>query len=540
MKGEWRRLLALFALAASVRVLYVWSTPLQSAIASVDAWGYHRLALNLQEGRGFSLRWEAPFVPDSVRTPLYPLFLWLVRRLLGPEPRMAAFAQAFLDACTTLCVWRLAASLGGRRPGRIAALLYALNPSQVRYTNELLTETLLSFLLVLCVCALARYLRSTRACLAAERVAPVPGCPGNRMGAHSRFSVETGWLLLAAAVSGLAILCKPNAQYLPVIWMLVIVLRHGRGWQRALAHAAGMACVVALMLVPWVARNRAVFGRSFLSTAFEGNISRVSAPATLAALRGTFVSPWSAEWEALFGELVSQAADRYRWDQRWDTLGARDLDVYNHQVYLVAREVLYRHPLAWLKSHAGGIMRYLEPRIYQVLYRQFSGAEWPPDVLEDAVMHAWREIGRGDWAGAGQVISQERWSRLTPLQRLFWWGTLAGQVIGLSMALRGAWKLRHQPPLVLLLLGTTVYMLWLPGPIAYERFRVPVMGLILALVGVSCSGHLTRPFRAVRGSVPLLRTRPYVHRWWIRGHDLPSDRSVEGEARSCVGKGPML
>jgi 4-amino-4-deoxy-L-arabinose transferase-like glycosyltransferase len=467
------RLVILLLLAVGIRLLYTDSTPPQSAIASVDAWGYHRLALNLERGNGFSLRREAPFVPDSIRTPLYPVFLWLIRQSLGPAPRLAALVQAMVDGCTTALTWWLAARLAGRRAGRVAALLYALNPTQIRYTNDLLTETLLSFLLASSTCALAQYILAATAPRRSEtRQAQVP---------------RTG-LVITAALLSLAILCKPNLQFLPLIWLAVIVLLYRyHGWRRAFTDVALMAATIAIALTPWIVRNHLVFGRPFLSTAFEGNVSRVSAPATLSTVRGQYTSPWSDEWEAIFGQIVTAAAERYAWSKPWESLNARELDLHNRQVYLVAREAILAHPLAWLASHAQGLGRYLEPQTYRVCYARFAGRGWPPDVLDDAAILTIRAVLTGRWAQAGEIVAQERWNKMDALQRLVWWGTFAGQVIGLCLALCGAWRLRRHPALVIGLVLTIGYVLWLPGPIAYERFRVPVTSLILVLIGASCS-----------------------------------------------------
>ena len=174
-------MLVVFLLALAVRLLYVCSLAAKDPVASVDAWGYERLAINLEQGQGFSLSRQAPFTPDSIRTPLYPTFLLLIRRAFGPEPRVAAIVQSFVEGLTTLMTWWLAQQLGGRRAGRSAALLYALNPSQVRYAGELLSETLLSALLALAACALARYLLAGR---------------------------RPGWLALTALSTALAILCQ--------------------------------------------------------------------------------------------------------------------------------------------------------------------------------------------------------------------------------------------------------------------------------------------------------------------------------------------
>jgi 4-amino-4-deoxy-L-arabinose transferase-like glycosyltransferase len=464
----WMQLALLFLLAVGARLLYILDRAPDMPIASVDAWGYHRLALNLEQGNGFSLNREDPFLPDSIRTPLYPAFLWLVRRTLGPSPRAAAVVQALLEGSTMLLVWWLGSQLAGRRAGRIAALLYALNPTQIRYTGELLTETLLSLLLAASLCALVRYVH--------ERGKP------QETRHHSLL-----WLTLSATILGLAVLCKPNVQYLPPLWLFALAAGRSRDRRRFLSEAGLLLGIPLALALPWIARNQVVLGRPFLSTAFEGNVSRISAPATLAAVQDEYAIPWSAQWDALFGEVVEKTAERYVWDKPWDTLTAQELDQHNHQVFLVARQILIRHPWAWLTSHTQGLVRYLEPKTFLVCYAQFTGRHWPPDVLDDALIHVARAIARGKWKQAGQVISSERWTRLDPLQRMVWWGTLAGQVIGLALVVRGLWRLRNQRTVAIALALTITYVMWLPGPIAYERFRVPVTSLILSLVGASVS-----------------------------------------------------
>jgi hypothetical protein len=292
---------------------------------------------------------------------------------------------------------------------------------------------------------------------------------------------------MLGVATGLAALCKPNVEFVALIWLLTIVWANWRRWRRAALDGMVLVLTVVTVLFPWALRNRLIFGRWFLSTAFEANVSRVSAPATLATLQRRYVAPWTPDWEALFGQIVASAAARYGWQKPWDALTVREMDTANHQVYVTARQVLFEHPLAWLLSHAQGMARYLEPQTFRVCYARLTGRPWPPDVLDDAAILVLRAVGSGDWSVAGQIVAQERWSKLTRLQGTIWWATFAGQLIGLGLMLRGVYKLRWQPVLVVSLLLTIGYVLWVPGPIAYERFRVPVMSLVLALIGTSAS-----------------------------------------------------
>jgi hypothetical protein len=409
--------------------------------------------------------------------------------------RAAVAVQALLDGCTTLCTYALTArttqALGSgpptaRRAGRVAGLLYALNPTQVRMANELLTETTLSLLLACGLCAL----------LQAQAV--------NRDRTKSSIQATMRSAVLAGLLAGLAALCKPNVQFLPLIWIPCIALA---GPQRKAGHNrqpigapprrhsirarnAGLAAIsVLIVLAPWVARNTIVFGRPFLSTAFEGNVSRISAPATMIVAREEHAIPWSDEWEAAFREIVSEAATRYGWDKPWVTLSARELDAANHQVYRVAREQLARHPLAWMQSHLLGTLRYLEPQSYRILHHSLTKQPWPPDILEDAVLHTVRAVARGRWSEVQEIVGKERWNKLTPVQRKLWWGTFLTQVAAFALMLRGALRLARRPLLAVALAGTIAYVLLIPGPIAYERFRTPVLSPILVLIATALTSR---------------------------------------------------
>jgi hypothetical protein len=73
------------------------------------------------------------------------------------------------------------------------------------------------------------------------------------------------------------------------------------------------------------------------------------------------------------------------------------------------------------------------------------------------------------------------WERLDPLGRVLWYGWGLGHVLMLVLMLAGLWRLRRRPALAFVLAATILYATLPPGPIGYERFRVPVMPLITVL-----------------------------------------------------------
>ncbi|MGC9358475.1 MAG: ArnT family glycosyltransferase, partial [Anaerolineae bacterium] len=273
-----------------VRVVWLARFP-GDPLAPVDAEGYHLLACNLLAGRGFSMVKDPPFCPASVRVPLYPLFLAGTYGVLGTEPGRAVLVQLLLEVVTAALVMRLAREVAGGRIALLAGLFYAFNGTTQRYVGVLYSEIFLLPLIVVALWASARALKITRPCAA----------------------------LAAGGLWGLAILTKPNVQYLALavgglVFMRFLFVHESR--RRAIAAGLAFFGILALVLAPWVVRNRLVFDRWMVSTAFEENLARVSAPATLAEARKLRVAPWTPTWEALYGELLAEASARYDWDAR--------------------------------------------------------------------------------------------------------------------------------------------------------------------------------------------------------------------------------
>jgi 4-amino-4-deoxy-L-arabinose transferase-like glycosyltransferase len=468
----------LFLLALIPRLLYLASIPQEAVVESVDAKGYDRLARNLRAGHGLSLRDAPPYLPDGLRTPLYPLFIATVYTLAGERPVAVAVAQALLDSVTALFVGVIAGALLGRRTGVAAAALYALTPVQWRYAATLLAEIPLAFLISLSVWLLIRLGKTSEVWETSEVF-------------HTRHAAACG------AVAGLAALCKPNAGELALIlagaalWALRAERRRARRPElvKGLVRAGSILLAAAAVTAPWLARNWVLFARPFLSNAPLGYIARVSAPATLGVVEDHQVPPWSTQWEARYHAIVTQAASRYGWRPGAATpRNPKEADRRERQIAQVALEFVLAHPVAAARAHSVGFLRSWAPQEQAFWYAHLTGQPWETTgVAANTFRDAVEILCAGRPFEAIQFGFIQPWERLDPLARLLWYGWGLGHFLAGGLMVVGLWRLRHRPAIAVALAATILYATFPPGPIGYVRFRVPVVPLItvLEVAGVS-------------------------------------------------------
>ena len=444
-------LIAIFTLALLARLAYVlWRWP-GLPDWNVDAIGYHQLAINLIDRGVFSLNTDAPFLPDAVRTPGYPLFMAALYAVFGREPRMVLLAQVIVDSMTAVLVAQLAGRLSqSARATLWAGGLYALNPLCWRYSAELYVESLLAGMVALVFVLLASLER-----LSARRVIGL------------------------ALVTGTAILFKPAVWVLPIIIVTVLTASMGR---RTLRQAFLFGAVCALVLAPWLVRNWLIFGRPMISQVFENNLVTVSGPATLAAAKGEPVVPWSPNWQSHFFEIVTRAAqvapDLMNIPERQMTHPQRDQA--QQLLARTARELIAQHPRAFLGSHVRGVGLALLPREHEFWFSAMTGKTWNAAVPGGM----WAAIGRGDW----QSVSR--------LARVLWVLGWAGSGIGVGLAVCGGWRVwRSQRRWAAVAACFGLYLIVLPGPIAYDRFYVPLVPLYCVVLGLGIGVGATRPVR---------------------------------------------
>jgi hypothetical protein len=216
---------ALTGLAFLLRMgAWLW---LQPANLIGDMHGYLREAVGLAAGKPY----ESTFIP-----PGYPFLLAATMRLLGSDLMAACFLNAVLGSLAVIATFLAARALLGPSMAVAAAAVVALDPSQVLYATQLLSEPLALALGAGAVAALSAL------SLSSWRMASIVGGLWVGFGALTRES-----MMFLLPLVGIALWRK-------------------RGWRPALVFlVAGL-----LPIVPWTLRNRAVTGHTILVSSRTG------------------------------------------------------------------------------------------------------------------------------------------------------------------------------------------------------------------------------------------------------------------------------
>jgi hypothetical protein len=175
-------------------------------------------------------------VPSAYTQPLYGWFLAGIYLPFGRSWLAVGIAQIVVAVLTALVVFEIGSRLRSPEIGLVAALLATLHPYVVWHDVHLNRELLDGLVLaVLVLCALAAYER---------RSLPLAAATG--------------------AVAGIAILGNARLILLPVALALYLA------WRTRFSHAVTAAVLVvgmaALVVVPWVARNKVQVGCYAITT----------------------------------------------------------------------------------------------------------------------------------------------------------------------------------------------------------------------------------------------------------------------------------
>ena len=382
-----------------------------------DSQGYLSIARNLLDWGLFSSSPQAPFLPETFRTPGYPIFLAALGALFNDPVLPAIFAQALLGAGSVILMWLWLEPVWGRRPAVIGTSVLAFDPVLVLHGPMILGETLYVFLLI-------------AACLVFWR---------ERESAGIKIGASCGLLFSAAAF------VRPISLYLPLL-LFWFWKKRGR---------AGMAFLLGAYLLPafWIARNYQTTGHSVFSSVAGISLLRYPA-AGVEAMAGK--RAWDEVDQELRDKVDAENPSGYANDAAKSAAYAA-----------AAKPILLRRPMTLIAYLSWGMVKMLAG----------TGLEMLSDLFAPGAPAAVEIQFRPQATGQGTLSLLKRRPWLIPIQILYMAG-LAMLYILAGNGLRVHWQKQRSEALILGL--GMLYFIALSCNQGYYRYRLPMLPFLAA------------------------------------------------------------
>jgi 4-amino-4-deoxy-L-arabinose transferase-like glycosyltransferase len=368
---------------------------------------------------------------------------------------VAVAVQLLLAAATIWLIYGITLSWTHRRGAALgAALLAAIEPMSIVFSSLLMTETLFTFLFVLSIQRLLRYL-STQSLAALIQTA----------------------LLLAVAT-----LVRPVSYYLPTIlaaMLLAHALWRSAGLRRAASYAAIFWAVSMAPLVAWQVRNYVETGYSGFAAIADFNLYFFHGASVLAHQHGQSM-------ETVQNEMGLSSRDRF--DQLHPELPPNDQAARFRFMHAEGVRLIREDPLSFAKAYLRGVaILIFNPGASEVL-----------DAL-----HCYPKDRPARPANLGLLGIARQMQETAP--RLFYSNLLllAGLATAyLTAALGLASQLRRPSWQLVAMLTLALYLLAVSGGAqCVTRLRHPVMPLVFVLSGIGMA-QLAAWWHRLRGGRP--------------------------------------
>ena len=287
-----RRSLGLVCLIASLHALFfIWYQRPDWNSQWSDQEGYRRLGQVLAATGKFTRFPDAPrFVPEVIRTPVYPLFVALIYRVFGVHQIAVALAQVLVFVGIVLLIFAIARlATASDRVALAAAAVTAVFPPIPYFGALVMTEVWTTLLFTACMWLVFRARRE-------------PSAP--------RYAA-LGVLLALTTLSRPVFVLFPFA--LAGLWFGVFPLL-GRPRPRPI-DGASMLAAFAVVLMPWFTYNYVTLGRFTLSPA--GGVGR-------GLWEGSWQAAWSGRIQNELTHIGDETPDRAALDDRVRAVATRE------------------------------------------------------------------------------------------------------------------------------------------------------------------------------------------------------------------------
>jgi len=396
-----------------------------------DSTSYLQLGHNLWTVHQFSSSPQAPYTPEAIRLPVYPLIVGIFTTVFGlPYPAVAVF-QFFLGLITALLAWRWLRKMGSHDGALLCALILGCDWVVLFHTPLLIAETLLTLILLLAI-------QASWAAMNSYRLREVS---------------------LAGLLWGLSSITKPVGILLPMAISPLFFKKKG--------------CVLLFLFTSylppalWMARNHHALGYAALTSQAGFDLLTHPASAIEAYRTGT-------DWGKT-RELLTEQIDR-------DHPGGYHNDFEKSRVYQeAALKIFKEHPILFARLCFAGALKMLAG----------TGLEMLPQMLPS--YHAERTKFSIHAYGQGTIGLLHRYPALIPIQILYMCALGLSYLLFFA-GLARLWQQDLKIQAVFLGLGA-LYFLAVASHQGYYRFRIPMMPFLAIGAAAAFGGLTPRMTR---------------------------------------------
>ena len=234
-----RVLLFIFVIALLFRLLALAFLP-ERGIAG-DSISYHDLASRISQGKGYT-RTDSPDLPDNRRLPGYPLFLAFVYFFFGQNLLIVKIFQIIIDSFLCILVYALGNQLFNSKVALWSALLVAIYPPYIIFSNFVLSETIYVFLVTATMYFLVKAFKYQSAL----------------------------WFMLGGILFGLGILVRSTLILFPVLLFISSYFLMKAPKKKIIMFFIIFCLAFLATLSPWIIRNYLAFNKFQISHAGFG------------------------------------------------------------------------------------------------------------------------------------------------------------------------------------------------------------------------------------------------------------------------------
>ncbi|MDP2709121.1 MAG: glycosyltransferase family 39 protein [bacterium] len=412
-----------------------------------DSSEYFELAKNLLNFGRFSLSSAPPLLPDSMRTPVYPAFLAAII-FIFKSTLSISMVQNVLGALSVVLFYKTARKFFSDKISKISALVFSVEPTVLYFSNVIASEQLFIFLFML---ALFVFLNK--------------GANGRR-----------GVFLISGFILGLAILTRPLIQFLPLLFMAMIVY-WGRcwGWRKIMASISLFLLGIAITVFPWSLRNKITFDSWQISPVGAYNFYNYYVPMFLSQKYGLDLN-----------SVMQDFKSRLAADRQSEVIVYRSLANAPYFMKMAGQEIL-KDPASFSRFYLIKAVPFFISDGLRDISRFLEYIGPPTTNLTDLFL-------RGNLSEMTKIIFRGNLEfNLFMAGFTFWLAVTFFMAVG---ALRWIVSKRTDKIYGLFIILLIFYFFIASGPIANGRFRLPVIPwmVALALYGIVLVGSWLKKY----------------------------------------------